>query len=395
MAVFLFAAGAVGAREAARLDYLADSLPGEVGVGMVALVYALALAGGSVLAGRGVDTRDARPVLVGSMVLSGALAGGNAWVLTRGAMPVGWLLASTALEAALLGAAGTSLLKIQAALVPTASRGAAETVNIVRIGLGVAAGTVVAGILGEPVAGLTLAAVLLVMVGLATAAVTWSADVPRATGGRVRMAHLVENVRARPALRATILVDLALAVVLPTQFIALVVTDQQAPELATLAFTASLLGLLLGRLALLVTGIDAAVARRLRVAYLTFAALLVAATPSLVGGWVLDYPALVAALLFVGSALMAFSQNVPLALLQQQVPEEIRGSLSGAMNAARNLLIAGTALSLSALTHVFSSAVLTAALGVLLVAGYLVTGQFRGIGASTAAPAPVGDAQRA
>ena len=380
MAAFLLAAAGVGAREATRLDSIADSLPGEVGVGLVAMVFAVALAAGSVIAGRGVDTHDARPVLVGSVLASGVLTGISAWGLTRGPIPAGWLLTSTALEAALLGVAGTSLLKIQAALVSAEARGAAETVNIVRSGLGVAAGTVAAGVLGGPVAGLTLAAALTLVAGLATAAVVWPVDVPRSPGGNVRVTDLVRGVRARPALRTTVVVDLTLAIVLPTQFIALVVTDQQAPELDTLAFTASLLGLLLGRLLLMAAGIGRDVARRLRIAYLSFTALVVLAVPSLIGGWILDHPALVAALLFVGGALLAFGQSTPLALLQQQVPEEIRGSLSGTMNAARNLLIAGAALTLSALTSIFSAAVLAAAMSVLLIAGYLATARFGGLG---------------
>jgi predicted MFS family arabinose efflux permease len=98
-----------------------------------------------------------------------------------------------------------------------------------------------------------------------------------------------------------------------------------------------------------------------------------------VDGWILDRRALVVACLFVGSALLAFNQNLPIALIQQQVPEHVRGSLSGFMQAARNLVIAGAAVGVTALTAVYSASALALAMTALLVAGFLIAGRFRGL----------------
>lgn len=96
----------------------------------------------------------------------------------------------------------------------------------------------------------------------------------------------------------------------------------------------------------------------------------------------LDRPVLVAAILFVGSALMAFSQNLPVALLQQHVPEQVRGGLSGSMAAARNLLMAGSTVPMTALTHLHSAVALAAATAALLVTGFVAAGGFRGLTAN-------------
>jgi predicted MFS family arabinose efflux permease len=146
-----------------------------------------------------------------------------------------------------------------------------------------------------------------------------------------------------------------------------------------LAFAASLLGVLVGRLALMATGIRGNLARRLTSTYLAFTALTAFAAPALVGGWILDQRVLVVACPFVGSALLAYAQNLPIALIQQQVPEHVRGSLSGFMQAARNLLIAGAAVGVTALTTIYSASVLALAIAIMLGVGFLVAGRFRGL----------------
>ncbi len=382
MGAFTLYALSLGAREITRLGYIADSIEGEFGIGVVATIFALFLAVSNVFAGRLMDARDPRPFLVGSLVVSGALSTANAWALQRGPMSLGWLLATTTLEAITFGVATPSLLKVQAAVVPPESRGAAETVNILRNGVGAALGTVVAGVIGDDVATLVVAGALCAATGAVTSAIVAPVSIPASASGRRGLRDLVSAVRSRPPLQRTVTIDLVLAAVLPTQVVALVIVDLDAPEIATLAFTASLLGVLAGRLTLTVTGLSGSPTRRLRVAFLGFTAISILATPALIGGWIIDRPALVAVVLFTGSATISFAQSLPIAILQQQVPDEFRGSLSGAMNAARSTLIGVAAVAFTVLTYVHNSAALAGAVSASLVLGYLVAGRFRGLTAS-------------
>jgi|694.fasta_scaffold64008_4 predicted MFS family arabinose efflux permease len=379
MAVYLVAAVSVGARETVRVDYASETLNGELGVGVVAVVFAISLALGSVMNGRRVDAHDARPVLIVGTVASALLQGVNAVILLRGPMPLGWLIASTAIEAALFGILATSLLKVQAAIVQPGTQGAAETVSIVRSGIGMAIGAVLAGFIGDPVVTQFVTASLTLGVALAAAVVVWPVTMPTVSQTSISISEVVDVVRSSGALRRTVTVDLILAFVLPTQFIALALADQDEPELVSLAFAASLLGVLVGRLALMATGIRGNLARRLTSTYLAFTALTAFAAPALVGGWILDQRVLVVACPFVGSALLAYAQNLPIALIQQQVPEHVRGSLSGFMQAARNLLIAGAAVGVTALTTIYSASVLALAIAIMLGVGFLVAGRFRGL----------------
>lgn len=379
MVALLFSAISVGAREVTRLRYVSDAFGSEFGIGTTAVVFALTLAVASVVAGRLVDTHDPRPYLVGSLVAGFVVTIINAWLLTRGQMPMGWLIPSVAIEAVTFGVGTTGLVKIQAAVVPPSARGTAETVNILRTGLGAAVGIVIAGVVDDPVVTLVLSAGITVLAAVMVTVVVWPIVVPRLTVPAQRTAELVRTVRSLPALRRTVTIDLVLAVVLPTQFIALVITDQDTTAITTLAFTASLFGVVTGRLVLVATGLTGNLTRRLRSSYLAFTAVAVAGTPALIDGWIIDRRVLTAVAMFIASALLAFSQNLPVALLQQQVPEAIRGSLSGAMNAARNLLIAATAVAVTTLTFVFSAAVLAGATVVLLLAGYAVAKRFTGL----------------
>jgi predicted MFS family arabinose efflux permease len=329
--------------------------------------------------GRRVDAHDARPVLIVGTVASALLQGVNAVILLRGPMPLGWLIASTAIEAALFGILATSLLKVQAAIVQPGTQGAAETVSIVRSGIGMAIGAVLAGFSGDPVVTQFVTASLTLGVALAAAVVVWPVTMPTVSQTSISISEVVDVVRSSGALRRTVTVDLILAFVLPTQFIALALADQDEPELVSLAFAASLLGVLVGRLALMATGIRGNLARRLTSTYLAFTALTAFAAPALVGGWILDQRVLVVACPFVGSALLAYAQNLPIALIQQQVPEHVRGSLSGFMQAARNLLIAGAAVGVTALTTIYSASVLALAIAIMLGVGFLVAGRFRGL----------------
>lgn len=388
MATFTLSAISVGAREATRVGIIEEAFGSEFGIGAVAVTFALTLGVSCVVAGRIVDTHDPRPYLVGSLVASVVLTAASGFILGQGPTPVGWLISSSALEAMIFGVATTSLIKVQASVVTPSTRGAAETVSILRSGVGAIAGTVIAGLISDDVVTLMLSSVLTFVSSVCCMAVVWSVQVPRSSGGMVKAKALIRGVRMLPPLRRTVTIDLLFAAVLPTQLIALIVSDTGTSELLTIALTASLAGVLAGRMLLVATGLNGDLARRLRWAYLTYAALAIACTPLLVNGWLLESTALVASSLFIGSALLAYSQNLPVALLQQQVPDEFRGSLSGAMNALRNVLIAVTALGFTAVALVFNAVFIAAALAVLLLIGFIVARGFTGFGLALASPPP-------
>lgn len=385
MAVLTVNAASVGAREISRLSYATDTLGGAVGIGVVATVVALFLAASSALGGRLMDVRDARPFLVGTVLAGGTLSAVNGWILTRGPMPLGWLVTSTAIETIIFGVATQALLKVQAATVEPHERGRAETVNILRNGIGTAVGTVAAGAIGDTSITMRVSGAVSVAVGLVIAAIVTPMSMPASSPARRRLRDLVPTVRTRPALRRTVTIDLVLAAVLPTQLVALVLVDLDATEVAATAFASALLGVLAGRMFLATTGLRGRPAHQLRVAYLGYLVLCVAAVPALIDGWLIDQTVLFAAILFAGSALLAFAQSLPVALLQQQVPDEFRGTLSGAMNAARTLLAGATAALATVVTELRNASVLTAGVVAMLVVGYLVADRFRGLTATTEA----------
>jgi MFS family permease len=379
MGVMTVNAVAIGAGEITRLGYVTDSLDGEIGIGVVASIFAVCIPVSSVVAGRNMDVRDPRPFLVGSIIIGGGASLTTAWVLGRGPMPLGWLVAITALDAITIGTSMTALLKVQAATVRPGARGRAETVNILRNGVGGAIGTVVAGFIADDVTTLVLSGAITVTVGAATAAIVAPVSIPDSLPVQRRLKELVSAVRNGESLRRTVSVNLILATVLPSQFLALVITDRDAPAVATTAFAASLLGVLVGRLALMVRGLRGNPTRRLRATYLGFTALCAVSILMLTSDWLLDRTVLLTVMVFAGSVLVSFTEKFPIALLQQQVPEELRWSLSGAIIAARSLIIGAAAAAFTWLTYVHNATVLTVAVTATLAAGYLLAGRFQGL----------------
>jgi hypothetical protein len=86
-----------------------------------------------------------------------------------------------------------------------------------------------------------------------------------------------------------------------------------------------------------------------------------------------------AVVLFVGSALTAYTQGLLAALVQQQVPDAVRGRLTGAMAAARSLVIAGSAAVLTAVILPLSVIGATVFVAVVGLVALLALRGFRGI----------------
>ena len=113
--------------------------------------------------------------------------------------------------------------------------------------------------------------------------------------------------------------------------------------------------------------------------YGTFVMLALAGIPLIATGIVYDSPWLPAAMLFVGSATTAYAQGLLAALVQQQVPDDVRGRVTGGMAAARSLLIAGSAALLTAVVVPLSATAAAVFIAALGLAALALLRAFRGI----------------
>lgn len=377
--VTLIAAAAVGAREIARLKFATEALGDASGIGIIGVVFALSLGATGLVFGRLIDARNPRRMYVGALLFSAALAMVNVWVLTRGVMPLWWMILTATLEGIYFGIAGPAYLKVQSSLVGPSAKGAAEIISILRLGVGGIIGTLLAGLSERP--GPILIGCAIASLVSATGVHLVVRSVPM-LGVRAEIAS-VALIRARlrdvPWIRPTIVADLVLAFVLPTQFVALVIIDRSLDSVTTMAFVASLTGVLVGRLLLTLVGFRGDLRLGVLVPTVVFLVLLVAGSFAMIDDWVFDQPTVIAVGLFLGSLAMTYAQSATAALIQQQVPDDIRAALSGAMNAGRNVLIAISGGLLAAFAVATSALSITVVLAVVVALGLVLTAGFRGL----------------
>lgn len=376
--VLLLTAATVAARETARIDYATDSVGSEAGVGLVAAVWAISLAVISPWGGRLADARRAGTILVLAFMVAAVNQLASAWVLSQGTMPVPYLVATSIVEGLIFGLVVPALVKVQAAIVRPDARGAAEILNILRIGIGGVIGAFL-GAASTPVAVNFVGGLVVVAVAIVIHVLTRSVDMPVRRAGLASWIEVRAHLRTVPWIRPTIVTDLVLTFVLPTQFIALVIVDRGADELTSVALVSSLLGVLVGRLLLTATGLRGDLRRRVLLPIIVFAALGAIGAVTMIDDWLLDHPPLLAVLVFIASMAMTTAQAIPLALLQQQLPDEVRGAVSGVMNAARYLLVAGAVAILAAVTVGFTAVQSAGLLCILAVVGIASTRGFRGL----------------
>ena len=347
MLVMLVAAVGYGGRDTARLAYMTELTGDASGIGISAALFAIGLAMGGLMSGPIADRFDPRRLLVVGMALQGLGSLVIGGLLLVGVTTPEVYAVVALLEGAFAGACVPALVTTQAAMVPTDARGSAEIISILRLGLGAAIGIVLAGLSPSPVATVLGVGVLLVAVSVPIAFITAPIDIPR----RVRhlAGRVLDTLRTHPVLRRVVVADLVLCIVLPTQFTNLILADRKDPSLVSAALVGGVLGVLVGRLVLTATGSHGAVRWQLLVSDGGYIALcfvgifLVATDAAFASPWI---PAI---LLFTGGGLAAYTQGLLAALVQQQVPDDVRGRLSGAMAAARSLLIAASAILLTAI----------------------------------------------
>lgn len=369
MALLLGGAISLGSKEVARWQYLDEAFDSEWGLGSAAAISAVAVAVTSLFVGRIVDRRDPRPFVVTAL---GFGAVGNlivALVLIPGPISPGWIVLSALIDGATIGMGGVALLKTQAAFVRPGAEGAAEIVNILRLGVGGVIGAVLGGLSPDPTLTLIVGSILL----LATVVGLWWAMrsvTPRPSArGRTGMVAVLGYLRSARALRGLVIIDLALAFVIPTQLVNLVLVGMDAPQVASLSIAAGMVGVLVGRLALAVVGFRGDPRRLLTLMVVGLALAQILAAVGLTDGWLIDQVLVLPAIIIIGSIFSTYAQGVTASIIQQEVAEEHRGGLASILVAGRNVLISVAALASAALAVAWGPQALIGvlALGLIVV----------------------------
>ena len=376
MLVMLVAAIGYGGRDVSRLRYTTELTGDALGIGVAAAVFAVGLALGGLASGPITDRFDPRRLLVAGMALQGLLSLLTAFMLLGGVTSDGAFVATILVDGVFAGACVPALATTQAAMVPAGARGAAEIISILRRGMGVALGLLLSGLSPSPGVTLIGVGVVLCLVAVPIALITRPVDIPRRgrDSGRV-----LEVLREHPVLRRVVVADLVLCVAVPTQFANVILASDWEESLVTPVLVSGVLGVLVGRLTLSLTGSHGVVRSELLTSYGTFVALALLGIPLVATSVVYTDVWIPAAVLFVGSATTAYAQGLLAALVQQQVPDEVRGRLTGGMAAARSLLIAGSAILLTAVVVPLSATGAAVFVALLGVAALVVLRGFRGV----------------
>ena len=380
MLVMLVAAVGYGGRDAARLSYMTELTGDASGIGVSAAFFAIGLAVGGLMSGPIADRFDPRRLLVAGMALQGLASLVIGAFLVLGVTTPEAYVVMALLEGSFAGACIPALVTTQAAMVPSDARGSAEIISILRLGIGAVIGIVLSGLSSSPVVTVWGVGLLLLAVSVPIAIITAPVDIPRRS--RTLEGRVLAALRAHPVLRRVVVADLVLAVVIPTQFTNLILADRQEGSFVEPALIGGLMGVLVGRLVLSATGSRGPVRRQLLGSDGGFVFLAFVGAALVATGAAFASPLIPAALLFVGSSLAAYAQGLLAALVQQQVPDDVRGRLSGAMAAARSLLIAGSAALLTAIVVPLSAVGATAFVAFAGLVALMALRGFRGITAN-------------
>lgn len=330
----------IGMREIARLEYGLSTTGNVSGVGVIAGSFSIAVAVTSVFGGRAADRFRPRSILVTGLALTAVISSLIALLIATDRMTIVTLVMLSAAEGVAAAFLLPAVIKGQAAIVAADAKGSAEIVNLLRLGLGTLLGVVIAGWLDDPVLTMVVGAVFTVVAAIAMWLIASDARPAHASASNHSFRRVVADIAANPALRTAVVIDLVIALTLPTQLTSVVLTERDRLALSGVAFAAGLSGVVAGQLLLAVTGLREAVRRNLTIAYSIFLALALIGVFGLAEGWAMRNTTVMVAMLFIGSASSAYALATTGGLIQQHVPDEIRGTLAGLMNTGRFILIA-------------------------------------------------------
>ena len=387
MLLLMPTAAALGAKETARLDFVTDVFGSALGIGSVGAVIAVGVAIGGSIAGPLCDRINPRGVLLLSfaMVVVGNLV--TVILLMQGALGTGHIEVLALVDGLALGIGVPALLKLQAAMVPLDARGSAEIINILRLSLGGIIGVFLARLSPSPEVTLAMcaAAVAVVSVGVALLTrsvrpVTPTSTTPGQQGGG--LAGVRRVLRDMPTLRYIVIADLVITFVVPTQLSNVVLVDEGNESLVLLVLLGGVVGVMVGRLSLVVTGSLGPVRRQLLGVFSAYAIVCIASVLVLSAGWLLTSGLVAGAFVLLGSATSSYCLGLLAALVQQNVPDHVRGALSGLMAAARSLLIALAASIITLVVLPFSALAVLIVLSILTVGSLALLRGFRGVAAA-------------
>jgi len=383
-AIMLIASGTLGGREVARFQYLNRFFDSESIVGFTAAATATTIAISSFLVGRLIDRTDPRPFLNWSLALSSLTLLLPAVALSLDFMTTWLVVALAAFDGILIGAFAVSLFKTQALLVEPTATGAAEILNLFRLGVGGVIGALIAGLSPSPEATLYIGAVALIVTAILIWAITHKAPIRLPTHTRAGVARALPQsvlayLKASSLIRQLVMLDLVLALVIPTQLVNFVLFDYDAEELASRSIAAGLAGVFIGRVLLTLFGFRGR--PRVIVLFTTvgLAALQVLAAFSLINDWILGQEMIAPLLVLLGSVLAIYCQGLFGAMLQQEMAEEMRGRLSAILVTGRNIAIGAGALIGAAVITPLGSQQLLLVLSASLVVVAIASGGYRAL----------------
>lgn len=345
MGLLVGTAMSLGAKEVARWQYIEETFTDEWGLGETAAAAAISVAVVSLTLGRVLDRRDPRPYVILAFALSMVSNGLVGYLLLQGPLAIWLTLVAAVIDGAALGVGGVALLKTQAAFVKPGAEGAAEILNVLRLGIGGVLGAVLAGLSPEPA--WTLLASVPVLI-ISSAALWWvmlpiSPRLPP-PGSSTTKTSVVAYLRSSPRLTRIVGVDLVLSLVIPTQLVNLVLSNLDASEIAAVSIASGMAGVLLGRLALTLRGFRGNPRTILLLSVGSLSALQMLGALSLTDRWLLTEPLALPTIVILGTIASTYAQGLLAAIIQQEVAEDYRGRLGSILVAGRNILISVGAL---------------------------------------------------
>lgn len=345
MGLLIGTAVCLGAKEVARWQYINETFTDEWGLGETAAVAAISVAIVSLALGRILDRRDPRPYVIIALALtivSNLLVG---LLLLHGPLAIWLTLVAAAIDGAAIGVGGVALLKTQAAIVIPGAEGAAEILNVLRLGIGGVLGAVLAGLSPDP-AWTLLGTVPVLFISSALLWWVMRPIQPRIPpSGRSKIGtSLVAYLRSSPRLTRVVGVDLILSLVVPTQLVNLVLTNLNSPEIASLSISSGMVGVLAGRLALTVAGFRGSPRIILLVTVGSLSLLQLLGSLSLTDEWIQTQLLALPLIVILASMASTYSQGLLAAMIQQEVAENYRGRLGSILVAGRSILISMGAL---------------------------------------------------
>lgn len=385
MVAMLLGATSVGASAVAKLEFATSLTGSEFGIGSLAVVSAL---GGALIglpAGAMVDRFGPRRILFGVFVVMACLHFGTAILLTSWTPHFSVFIALSFVEGMMVSVGAPSVAAAQAALVPKDARGAGEIINLLRLSIGGIVGTLIAASIGKP----ELTLMLCGLMSAAIAIVFWILSRP-VTFIRVQdeplstraFTELFDRVRRLPLLRQTVIADLVLKFVIPTQLVNLFIVDKDAMNVAAFVILGGVIGVAGGNLFLAFTGLSGRLDRRMKLVFGGYVVNMVIGSLLMIDDYLVSNVLLLVVIVILGSGLSTYSQGLLAAMIQQRSPDDIRGRLTGGLSGARMLLVAAGVVMATFITSVYFTQVFSWTLAILGVIALVVLRGFSRIGAS-------------